>query len=275
MGTPLLKRLQTRGHEISLLNRSDWEAPKLVLPPGLDAVIHLAGESVGNGRWTSKRKTAIRNSRTQGTRKLIDALLAQPEEERPRTFISASAVGFYGNRDDEPLTETSKPGSGFLAELCIDWEAEARRYESVGRVVCLRIGMVLGPEGGALNKLLPLFRIGLGGTQGPGSQWMSWIHRKDLLELIEYLLQNKAIAGPINAVAPTPVTNAQFTRSLGRVLKRPALVPTPAFALRLALGEQACLVLDSQRASSKKIESFGFKFRFPSIDLALTDCLIS
>lgn len=239
---------------------------------GFDAVIHLAGESVV-GRWTDAKKKAIRESRIQATRNLASAL-AQAKD-RPRLFICASAVGFYGNRGDELLTEESAGGTGFAAELGREWEAASRIAAEAGiRTVNLRIGLVLSPKGGALEKMLTPFKLGLGGRLGPGTQWWSWIHVDDIVGAIHHIMHNESLSGPVNLVAPSPVRNHEFTRVLASVLRRPALFPVPAFAARLALGEMAQeLMLSSQRVVPAKLETSGYSFRFRELGAALEDLL--
>ncbi len=236
---------------------------------GLDAVVHLAGENVGSGRWTSARKARIRNSRVDGTRLLAQTLagLARP----PKVLVSASAVGIYGNRGDEELDEASEPGVGFLAEVCRDWEAATTPASEAGiRVVLARFGVVLAREGGALARLLPLFRFGLGGRLGSGRQFMSWIALEDVVGAIELLLKNESLRGPVNLTSPEPVTNRQFTETLGRVLRRPVLLPAPAFLLRAALGEMADeMLLSSARVLPRRLLTSGYRFSEPDLEGAL------
>lgn len=236
---------------------------------GHDAVIHLAGENVANGRWTEERKRRIRDSRVQGTRLLVDALARL--DAPPKTFLSASATGFYGSdRRDETLTEESMPGADFLANVCREWEAEAMRAEDFGaRVVLLRTGIVLTTKGGALAKMLPAFKMGIGGKLGDGQQSMSWIALADEIGAIRFALENQAVRGPLNLTAPHAVTNAEFTETLGRVLSRPAFLRVPPFALRLALGEMAATVLGSLRVAPAKLEAAGYRFQFPALENAL------
>jgi len=297
IGAALLPSLESRASRIVRLVRGpaknadqiSWD-PLAPLPPnavsGFDAVIHLAGESVV-GRWTDAKKKAIRDSRVQGTRNLASAL-AQIQgqtqgKDRPRIFICASAIGFYGNRGDELLTEESAAGGGFLAELGRDWEAASRvAAESNIRTVNLRIGVVLSPKGGALAKMLTPFQLGLGGRMGSGTQWWSWIHVDDIVGAIHHILDlhindhhindTESLSGPVNLVAPNPVQNIEFTRLLAAALGRPALFPVPAFAARLAFGEMAQeLLLSSQRVTPSKLEASGYSFRFPELRAALED----
>jgi uncharacterized protein (TIGR01777 family) len=236
---------------------------------GHDAVIHLAGESVAEGHWTEDKKRRIRDSRVKGTRLLVTTLarLQQP----PKVFLSASAIGLYGtDRADEILTEESAPGADFLAGVCREWEAEALRAKDFGaRVVLLRTGIVLSPEGGALAKMLPLFKMGIGGKLGNGRQFMSWIALKDEIAAIRFALENDTVGDAINLTAPHPVTNAEFTETIGRVLSRPTFLRIPPFALRLALGEMAATALGSLRVLPKRLEAAGYQFEFTELENAL------
>lgn len=237
---------------------------------GLDAVVHLAGENVGSGRWTAARKAAIRDSRVRGTRLLCEALagLARP----PVTLVCASAVGYYGDRGEEVLTEESPPGAGFLPDVSREWEAASGAASRRGiRVVTLRIGMVISPRGGALARMLPLFRAGLGGVIGGGRQYVSWVALDDLSNIILHALQRGDLRGPVNAVAPRPVTNREFTEALGKALSRPTPLPVPAFALRLAVGGEMAdaLLLSSARVVPKRLIDSGYTFLSPEIEAAL------
>jgi uncharacterized protein len=217
-------------------------------------------------------KRKIRDSRVIGTRNLVAGIGAMPA--RPRVLVCASAIGYYGDRGDEILTEDSPPGKGFLPETCVEWEREAKAAEQLGvRVVPLRIGIVLGRGGGALKQMLPPFRMGAGGRLGDGRQWMSWVHLDDIVGLAEWALRNEAIAGPVNAAAPGAVRNEEFTRELGRALGRPAVIPVPTFGLKLLFGEMARVLLESQRAQPKVAENGGYQFRFPELTAALRDLL--
>jgi uncharacterized protein (TIGR01777 family) len=239
---------------------------------GVDTVFHLAGEPVAEGRWTSAKRARIRDSRVDGTRAVVRSIAARPSGSRPRVLVSASAVGFYGTRGDEVLTEASAVGEGFLPDVCKAWEDEARLAEQAGvRVVMLRIGIVLAREGGALARMLPMFKLGVAGKLGRGDQWMPWIHVEDVVGLFAHAARTDALSGPVNAVAPAPVTNADFTRGLARALKRPAIFAAPAPMLRLALGEMASVVLASQRVVPSLAVASGFAFAFPSLDDALAD----
>jgi uncharacterized protein len=259
-------------------------APELV--SGFDAVIHLSGESV-TGRWTEAKKNRIRQSRVASTQYLSQALANA--EPRPSTFICASAIGYYGNRGDETLTEESPSGDGFLPEVCREWEAATKTANDAGiRTVNLRIGLVLSHEGGALKPMLFPFRLGLGGRIGNGRQWWSWIHITDLISAVHHILQNASnsnverqasppgqpISGPINMTSPNPVTNADFTRTLAGVLKRPAILPVPGFAARLAFGELADEgILASARVVPRKLLDSGFQFKYTDLIGALNDLL--
>ncbi len=288
VGRPLVKRLIEKGHEVEVLSR-DSEAAAAVLPARcrvdgwhpregvslahlepLDAVIHLAGEGIADQRWTEQRKKALYNSRVETTRALVAALAELEQERRPKIFLCASATGYYGDRGDELLDETSSAGTGFLSNLCTNWEKEAFAAEPLdARTAVVRIGVVLGRDGGALDKMLPPFRLGLGGRLGSGKQWLSWIHRDDLVELFCFVLENPGARGPINGVSPNPVTNADLTRELARVLRRPALFPVPAAALKLAFGEMSTVLFDSVRARPAAAEGLGFHFKFTDVGPAL------
>lgn len=236
---------------------------------GIDAVVHLAGENIATGRWTAVRKNAISQSRVEGTRLLCEALgrLDRP----PRTLVCASAIGYYGDRGEERLTESSPPGKGFLAEVCQAWEAASLPARQAGiRVVNLRIGVVLSTMGGALAKMLTPFRMGVGGTVGSGRQFMSWIALEDLIGAVQHVLDDHTVLGPVNAVAPNPVTNHEFTKTLGRVLRRPTIAPIPGFLVRLAFGEMGSeLLLSGARIVPQKLHDSGFEFKYPTLESAL------
>jgi uncharacterized protein (TIGR01777 family) len=236
---------------------------------GGDAAVHLSGASVAGHRWTAAYKREIVSSRVQSTNALVNILTRL--NPLPKVLVCASAIGIYGDRGDELLTEESPPGTGFLAETCVAWEAAAKASEDAGiRVVHARFGVVLAPNGGALAKMLPLFRFGLGGKLGNGREWMPWITLRDVVGVVNYCLQNDQIRGPVNAVAPNPVTNEQFTRALAAAVRRPAILPAPAFALRLAFGEMAeQALLASARVVPEKLERSGFHFADPEIGPAL------
>lgn len=240
---------------------------------GFDAVVHLAGESIV-GRWTEEKKRAIRDSRLQGTRNLA-AALAQ-SDAKPAVLVCASAVGFYGNRGDELLREESPGGQGFLSEVCREWEDASRIAAEAGiRTVNIRIGLVLSAKGGALKRMLTPFKLGLGGRIGSGQQWWSWIHVDDIVRGIHHAIRAESLSGPVNLVAPNPVRNAEFTKVLASVLGRPAFLPVPEFALRLAFGEMAAdeLLLASQRVEPAKLTSSGYTFRFRELRAALENLL--
>lgn len=238
------------------------------------AVVHLAGEPVFGGPLTRSRRRRIRESRVASTQSLVAALGDLPGAERPRTLLCASAVGYYGSRGDDELDESAEPGEGFLADVCVDWESAALQAQRHGvRVVCLRIGVVLAREGGALPRLLPLFRLGLGGRLGTGSQWFPWIHVDDLVALLRAALEDEGWHGPVNAVSPQPITNANFTQALGKRLGRRTPLPVPAFALRAALGEISSELLGSRRVLAGAARERDFQFRHASLEGALADLL--
>ena len=288
IGSAQRGKLTDAGHEVTRLARSSGaaEAGQIRWDPavgefdaesleGFDAVVHLAGENLATGRWTAAKRERIRSSRVQGTQLLAQALarLSRP----PEVLVSASAVGYYGNRGDESLDEQSPPGSGFLAEVCRQWEAAADPAREAGiRVVHPRIGLVLSASGGALAKMLPMFRLGLGGALGSGRQYVSWITLDDLVAVICHLIATDSLSGPVNAVAPAAATNRQLTRALGRALRRPARLPAPAFALRAMLGPMADeLLLASTRVIPRRLIDSGFAFGDPDLDRALRRVLAS
>lgn len=239
---------------------------------GVDAVINLAGEGVADRRWSAARKTALRNSRLLATRTLVRAMATC--QTPPRVLVSASGVGYYGPHGDEPVTESTPPGSDFLARLCVEWEEEARAASgSATRVAMVRTGLVLDAKGGALPRMLPPFRLGLGATIGSGQQLMPWIHAADWVSLVLWLIQSERGAGAFNATAPQPVTNRDFTHTLGHLLRRPALLRAPAFVIKLALGEMSYLLTTGQRALPARAEELGFKFSFRALEPALQDIL--
>jgi len=238
----------------------------------VDAVVHLAGENIAGGRWTEARKARLRASRVGPTRRLAETLGRL--KRKPHVFVSASALGYYGHRGDTWLTEKDSPADDFLGRLSVEWErATAPAQEAGIRVVSPRIGIVLSPAGGALAKILLPFKAGLGGVVGPGTQYMSWIALDDLVGAIRHLLERSDLAGPVNAVSPSPVTNAELTKTLGRVLGRPTLVPVPVFALRLALGEMADTLLASTRLRPERLLATGYAFRFPELEGTLRHLL--
>jgi uncharacterized protein (TIGR01777 family) len=232
---------------------------------GSSALINLAGESIGSGRWSAARKQALRDSRILATRSLV-AALAQAADPPP-VFISASGIGYYGDRGAEPLTEDASAGDDFLAHLCVEWEAEAQRATSA-RLVLLRTGLVLEKTGGLLPQMMRPFRFFVGGPIGSGRQYMPWVHRLDWIEMVRWIVDTPAVSGPVNVSAPHPVTNAEFSRALGRAMHRPALLPAPGFAIRIVLGEMADAALGSQRALPGKPLAHGYHFRYPEIDIA-------
>ncbi len=239
---------------------------------GADVVFHLAGEPIAAGRWTAARRRRIRDSRVLGTRHLVAGLAAL--ERRPAVLVSASAVGYYGDRGDELLDERSAPGSGFLAEVCVEWEAAALGAAQLGiRVVCARLGVVLARGGGALAAMRTPFRLGLGGRLAGGRQWMSWVHLDDVVGMLLHAARSAAIQGAMNAVAPAPETNAEFTRALAAALRRPALLPVPARALRAALGDMAEVLTASQRVLPVVARDSGYPFAFPTLAPALAAAL--
>jgi len=277
IGTRVRAELEAGGHELRLISRKErrgyfaWPSPEAPFPAacleGADAVIHLAGESVAQ-RWSEGVKRRIRDSRVVGTQRLVEAL--EGASPRPQVLVCASATGYYGDRGEEVLDETSAPGTGFLAETCVEWEGAAARAAEMGvRVVHLRFGMVLGRGGGALEKMLPVFRLCLGGKLGSGQQWMPWIHVEDAAELVIWVLAEPAARGAYNAVAPAPVRNADFTRTLEGILGRPAMFAVPEWALRLAMGEAAEIVLASQRVMPRAAANAGFRFRHSHVADAL------
>jgi uncharacterized protein (TIGR01777 family) len=284
LGRKLVKRLESDGHTVTVLTRRPVADHHVKWKPdgspgalsrhldGKDAVINLAGEGIADKRWSPARKTALRNSRLLATRTLVRAV-AQAAHE-PRLFISASAVGYYGPRRDEAITETTPPGTDFLGQLCVEWEQEARIVESPStRLAIVRTGIALAPDGGALSKMLLPFKLGLGATIGSGDQYMPWIHVDDWTAMVAWLVQNDRASGPFNATAPTPITNRNFTRTLGRVLRRPAVLHAPAFALRAALGEMATILVDGQRVLPACAEQLGFRFTYRALEPALRDLL--
>jgi uncharacterized protein (TIGR01777 family) len=293
VGTALVEALQRDGHTVCRLVRREsarrQEAPEhggrqaidvrwdpitadfdAGAAEGAEAVVHLAGASIAEGRWNDARKRILRSSRVDATRHLVSALskLSRP----PQLLVSASAIGYYGDRGEEELAEQSPPGNDFLAILARDWEAEAARAEQFGaRTAILRLGVILSPHGGALSRMLPPFRLGLGGRLGSGKQWMSWLTLTEAVGIICFALENARVRGPLNAVAPHPVRNAEFTATLGKVLRRPTLFPAPAMALRLALGEMAeALLLSSQRVLPRKLQELSYSFQQAELEQALS-----
>ncbi|HEU4767282.1 MAG TPA: TIGR01777 family oxidoreductase [Pyrinomonadaceae bacterium] len=285
IGSALIKLLTTDGHEIVRLVRRapagsseiEWHPNKGVIDAerleGFDAVVHLAGESIASGRWTSAKKQAILDSRVKGTTLLSQSLaqLAHP----PSVFFSASGVGYYGNRGDELLTEQSTPGNDFPAQVCKQWEKATMPAQEKGiRTVIGRFGIVLDADGGALAQMLTPFRMGIGGRIGSGKQWMSWIALDDVTGAIRFVLRDSFVNGPVNFVSPFPVTNAEFTKTLGRVLSRPTLFPIPPFAIRLGFGEMGeALLLSGQKVQPAVLQGRGFGFQLPRLEIALRKIL--
>ena len=280
LGTKLARRLQTDGHRPVTLTRGRAGANSVTWTPdgspgtlpahleGVDAVVNLAGENIAKGRWTASRKQALRDSRLLATRTLVNAIAACARP--PRAFISGSAIGYYGPRGDEQVTESTEPGSDFLARLCVEWEQEARMAASPKtRVAMVRTGLALAKDGGALGAMLLPFKFGLGATLGAGDQFMPWIHADDWTGMVSWLIQNDRADGPFNATAPEPVTNREFTHTLGRVLRRPAVLHAPAFALRAAMGEMSSMVLNGQRVLPAHAEDLGFRFTHRTLEPAL------
>jgi len=283
IGAALCKLLEANGYQVKRLVRDGtssagkiaWTLDRPIRPEsvsGFNAVVHLAGESIG-GRWTARKKTAIRNSRVVGTRNLAEALARAPQ--RPNVFISASAIGYYGDRGDEILTEESPSGTGFLPEVCRKWETATKPAADAGiRTVQMRFGVVLSSAGGALEKMLLPFRLGLGGNMGSGRQWWSWVDLQDVVGAILHVMNTGSVFGAVNVVSPHPITNGDFTKALASVLSRPALFPMPAFAARLALGEMANeLLLSSQRVEPAKLVASGYTFQQPYLRESLQSIL--
>jgi len=285
VGRRLCQRLVAHGHELQVVSRSPARA-RDSLPQSAEirervadftdsapeAVVNLAGEPIAEGRWTAAKKRRIVDSRVETTRAVVD--LCGALDKAPEVLISASAVGYYGDQGDAEVTEDTAPHEEFLHEICANWEAEARRAADHGvRVATPRIGLVLDAGGGMLKKILPAFRLGLGSRLGDGTQYMPWIHRDDLVRIIEFLLAHNDCEGPYNASAPNPVTNAEFTRALARHLRRPTFFPAPAAALKLAFGEMSRMLLTGAKMLPARLERAGFEFRFPTLDDALAEIL--
>ncbi len=287
IGKRLLARLVCEGHSVAALVRSpeearagtaypcqffEWQGFDSPIPvealEGVEGVVHLAGENIAGGRWTRARKDKILDSRVLGTRSLVEAI--RKTSTPPQVLISASAVGYYGDTGDAPMDETGPKGTGFLSDVCDAWEREVEEAKGIRRVIS-RFGMVLGEEGGALSKLLPLFKSGLGGPVSSGKQWVSWIHVDDAVSLLLWALETPSAQGVLNAVAPEPVTNAHFGKELGGALHRPAKVPAPAFAVKLLMGEAASLVLDSSRVLPSRTMDLGFRFKYPTLEGAFAE----
>lgn len=284
VGSRLLPLLTSDGHTVSTLTRRKsqspsertWNPDSGTLPAttldGIDAIIHLAGENIGDSRWTAAKKQRIRDSRVHGTRLLAQAAA---QSGHVKTFVCASAIGFYGDRGTEQLTEDSAPGDGFLPEVCREWEAATEAARSSGiRVVNLRLGVVLSKDGGALAKMLLPFKLGAGGIIGSGHQYWSWLTVDDAARMFQFAVNHDSLSGPVNAVAPTPASNYEFTKALGRVLHRPTIFPLPAFMAKLVLGEMAQdLILASTRVLPAKLQQAGYVFAHPNLDQALSAAL--
>ena len=283
IGKALQRSFEEKGYEMLLAGRGkpkkanevEWsvedgfreeDMPRL---EGLDAVVHLAGENIAGLRWTEEKKKAIRDSRVVGTHNLVNALADL--EKKPKVFIAGSAMGFYGDRGDEIVTETSKPGDNFLADVAKAWESESRRAEDSGiRTVLLRTAIVLSKDGGALATMLTPFKFGVGGIVGSGKQWMSWISLDDVVGIINLAIDNENLRGAINVASPNPVTNEEFTKTLGEVLYRPTFLPLPEFAVNLVFGEMGdTLLLNSTRVEPKRLKDAGYEFKFPNLKTAL------
>jgi uncharacterized protein len=252
-----------------------WPEPTREPPPasalsGADAVVHLLGETVAQ-RWTEGAKQAIRDSRELGTRMLVRGLAALDDEQRPRTLVSQSASGLYGHRGDEPLDEEAQPGSDFLAEVVVAWEREAAGAAGSMRVVTTRTGVVLSPAGGALGKMLPVFRLGIGGPVAGGRQYVPWIHLEDVVDALLFCLDSEDCQGPVNVTAPHPVTNAELSQALSSALGRPAILPVPGIALRILYGEMSEIVITGQNVIPARLKAMGFDFRYPEIGAALSN----
>ncbi len=291
IGRALAADLVQDGHHVIVLSRTPerytgrlpagvqverWDARSAEgwahLADGADAIVNLAGENIAAGRWTPERKRRIRESRLNAGRAVVEAV--QAASNRPRVVVQASAVGYYGPCGDEEVTENHPPGSDFLARVCVEWEASTAPVEELGvRRPILRTGIVLSTEGGALPRMLPPFKLGLGGRLGSGRQWFPWIHIRDEVRAIRFLVEREDASGPYNLTAPNPVTNAELTRALGRVLGRPALLPVPALALKVLFGEMATVLLDGQRAVPRRLIEAGFTFEFAEVEAALRDLL--
>jgi uncharacterized protein len=288
IGRRLCASLAEDNHEVKGLSRSPGRAgnvaakmyrwdpqsglPSVEATEGVEAVIHLAGEPIAARRWTEQQKRQIRDSRVASTVFLVDAMHSM--ETKPKVFVCASAVGFYGDRGDEVLDESSRPGQGFMPDVCQEWEGEASQAAQLGiRVAYIRTGVVLSRDGGALQKMLTPFKLGVAGKFGNGKQWFPWIHLEDIVGIFRLALFNASLSGPINGTAPEPVTNAEFTRQLAGALHRPAFLAVPEFGLRALMGEMADVLLGSQRVIPKVATEAGYRFQFPTLDKALDNLL--
>lgn len=290
VGQEIVRELLSKGHEVVILSRNiaraafilsnqceffQWSNPLSELPPlgafaGVDAVINLMGAGIADKRWDEERKNLIYDSRVLGTRHLVEGMKSL--NIRPKVFVSASAVGVYGNRDEEDLTERSDLGEDFLARVCKDWEAETMKAKDLGiRTGVMRTGVVLGREGGALKRLLPVFKFGIGGPLGKGDQYMSWIHLTDLANMYIEFISKAELEGAYNGTAPYPATNRYFTKALGKTLKRPTFAKAPAFALKVVLGEMSSMLLGGQKVLPRKFKEEGFRYRYPTLEMALKE----
>jgi len=283
IGKALQRSFSEKGYEMLLAGRGEpksadeiqwtvedgFREEDLARLEGLDAVIHLAGEGIAGLRWTDEKKKAIRDSRVKGTHNLVNTLADL--KQKPKVFIAGSAMGFYGDRGDEIVTETSRPGDTFLSEVCKEWEMESRRAEDSGiRTVLLRTAIVLSKDGGALATMLTPFKFGVGGVVGSGQQWMSWISLDDVVGIINFALENEHLRGAVNVASPNPVTNEEFTKTLGEVLYRPTFLPLPEFAVNLVFGEMGdALLIDSTRVEPKRLQEAGYEFKFINLKSAL------
>ncbi|HLM26379.1 MAG TPA: TIGR01777 family oxidoreductase [Thermoleophilaceae bacterium] len=291
VGRPLVAALREKGHEVTALSRDadsgsrklgsavtvlGWPAPKEAPPPpeaieGQDAVIHLLGEPIDQ-RWTDEVKRELRDSRVLSTRQVVEGLKAA--EARPGVLVSQSASGYYGNRGDEELTESSSAGDDFLADLVVEWEAEADQARELNvRVVTTRTGVVLSREGGALEKMLPFFKLGIGGPVAGGGQYVPWVHLDDVTGSLVAVMQDEAASGPVNVSAPAPATNKELSKTLGRVLRRPALAPVPGLAVKTLYGEMGHIVITGQRMLPKRLEELGYTFAQPELESALRSAI--
>lgn len=294
IGLALADALRGRGDEVVALSRDPergrrvlgdgvevqaWAQPTSTAPPPdalarADAIANLLGEPVAQ-RWTDEARARIRESRVSGTRLLVDAVRGLPDASRPKVLVSQSATGYYGPRGDAPLDEHASAGEDFLAKLVVAWEGEARAADSLMRVACTRTGVVLSPSGGALAKMLPFFKLGLGGPVAGGHQYVPWIHLDDVVGALLRCLDDESVEGPVNVTAPNPVTNIELSHALGRALHRPAILPVPGLAVQLLYGEMATIVTSGQRVVPARLRQLGYEFRHPEVEPALRDVLVA